>query len=104
MGDSLSVMSTSKRPKEAEIPIAVNRVFRDQRGGAGRQPEDMHVGEWLQSGVGNNRSFHEVFGSRSLHNGLSKGDLWSLDQHLVWQAWVPYDVPIEEELTKELMR
>ena len=75
MCDGLSVMSTSKRPKRGEIPIAVNRVFGIQRRGADRPPEDMHDGQGLQSVVGDDRSFQQVCVGCFLHNGLSREDL-----------------------------
>ena len=75
MGDSLSVMSTSKRRKKAEIPIAVNRFNRIQPGGVDKTPEEMQDGQRFQSGVGDDRSLHQVCGSCSLHNGITRGDL-----------------------------
>ena len=68
-------MLTSIRTGKDEVPIAVKRILRNQRGGADRPPDDMHDGQRLQSAAGNDRSIHEVCGSCSLHNGLSGRDM-----------------------------
>ena len=63
MDDSLSVISTGKRRKKAEIPIAVNRFNRIQPGGVDKTQEDMQDGQRFQSGVADDRSLHQVRGS-----------------------------------------
>ena len=54
----------------------------------------MYDRQWLQSGLGHDRSLHEICRDRAMHNCLSRRDVRSLNQYVNSETWLSVDVSI----------
>ena len=70
----LGPSSIGKGPQETKVPTAVNRVIGIQR--------SMLHSHGLQSGAGNDRSFHEICRGSPLHDSISGRNMRSLDKYV----------------------
>ena len=66
-------------PQETKVTPAVKRIIRIQGSSANWSLEDMHDSHGLQSGAGNDRSFHEICRGSPLHDSVSGRNVRSLD-------------------------
>ena len=81
----------AKDPKKLRFPLQ-SIVIGIQRSSANWSTEDMHDSHWLQSGAGNDRSFHKIYRGSSLHDSIGGRNMQSLDKGVDSEARLPSHV------------